>query len=162
VARFGLVAPTPYDEIENPITRGRLQGLADGGLAPRYVYETAHSAPAEAAEATRMLKRLEPRPTAIVCQSDALAEGVLTGLKELGYRVPEDVSVTGYDGTLIPSLSPGRLTSVLQDGVLKGELLARMGIALREGKSPPVETLETFFLPGTTTAPAAVRTWART
>jgi len=157
VPRFGLVAPTPHDQIENPITRDRLRGLVEGGLPPAYIYETAHAAPAEAAEAVRVLMRLQPRPTAIVCQSDALAEGAMTGLREMGFQVPDDVSVTGYDATLIPSLAPGRLTSVLQDGVQKGEMLARTGLALRAGETPQQALLETFFLPGTTTGVAARR-----
>jgi len=158
VPRFGLVPPSPYEEIENPITRGRLEGLVVGGLAPTYVYEVAHSAAAEAAEAVKVLMRLDPIPTAIVCQSDTLAEGAISGLRELGLSVPQDVSVTGYDATLIPSLAPHVLTSVHQDGVVKGELLARIGLAMRAGENPPPATLPTFFLAGTTTGPAPATT----
>ena len=156
VLRTGLVEPPPYEEIENPIVRGRLEGLALGGLAPRYVFETAHSSAPEAVEGARLLMRLEPRPTAIVCFSDSLAEGAITGVRQLGLSVPEDISVTGYDATPIPSLAPLRLTSVHQDGVMKGDLLARIGLALRAGEAAPQASLETFFLEGTTTGVARV------
>jgi len=154
VLRSGLVEPPPYEQIENIVVRGRLEGLALGGLPPRYMFETAHASAAEAVEGAKLLMRLEPRPTAIVCFSDTLAEGAITGVRELGLRVPEDVSVTGYDATPIPSLAPHRLTSVHQDGVVKGDLLARIGLALRAGGAAPRARLETFFLEGTTTGPA--------
>lgn len=153
LTRIGLVAPGPLEEIENRITRDRLRGLHEGGITPEYVYETGHSNMEEGAEAARLLMRLAPRPTAIVCHTDVLAQGVIVGLRELGLRVPEDVSVTGYDNSTIPSLAPGRLTSVHQDGVLKGTMLARIGIDLRAGKQPAPMALETFFIPGTTTGP---------
>ena len=44
-------------------------------------------------------------PQAIICGSDAIALGVLSGLRAHGLRVPEDVAVTGFDG-LLPGIAP--------------------------------------------------------
>lgn len=50
--------------------------------------------------------------TAILCQNDAFASGVLRALREANIRVPEDVSVIGYDGTEECEHTTPRLTSV--------------------------------------------------
>ncbi len=150
----GLVAPMPLNEIANPATRGRLQGLHEGGLVPTYIFQTARAAREEAIEAVDVLMRMDPRPTAIVCQTDALAEGVMEGLKERGFDVPADVSVTGYDGNHIPSLAPQRLTTVVQDAVRKGALFAHVGLALRAGEETSSVPFATHFVVGTTTGPA--------
>ena len=53
-------------------------------------------------------------PQALVCGSDAIALGVLGGLRAHGVRVPDDVAVTGFDG-LLPGIAPlVELTTVIQ------------------------------------------------
>ena len=52
-------------------------------------------------------------PTAIVAGSDVLAAGILQGLYGLGLRVPQDVSVVGYDDTIADLLTP-QLSSIRQ------------------------------------------------
>lgn len=44
-------------------------------------------------------------PQAIICGSDAIALGVLSGLRAHGLKVPQDVAVTGFDG-LLPGIAP--------------------------------------------------------
>jgi LacI family transcriptional regulator len=55
------------------------------------------------------------KPDAIIAFSDDIAMGLIRALKELGYRIPEDISVSGYDDIQFASLfSPG-LTTIKQD-----------------------------------------------
>ncbi|MCO4238169.1 LacI family transcriptional regulator [Pseudarthrobacter sp. MDT3-28] len=54
-------------------------------------------------------------PTAVVCSNDHAAMGLINRLLRAGLRVPEDVSVTGYDDSRIARLSFVDLTSVRQD-----------------------------------------------
>lgn len=56
----------------------------------------------------------EPWPSAIICASDAVALGVLRGVARHGLRVPDHVSVTGYDDLALAALSNPPLTSVRQ------------------------------------------------
>ncbi|MBO4776221.1 MAG: EAL domain-containing protein [Lachnospiraceae bacterium] len=49
-------------------------------------------------EIDRVIKERRKPPQAVFCANDIMAMAVCTRLKELGYRVPEDVIVTGYDG----------------------------------------------------------------
>ena len=37
-------------------------------------------------------------PDAVCCANDSMALGCIRAIKELGFRVPEDISVTGFDG----------------------------------------------------------------
>jgi DNA-binding LacI/PurR family transcriptional regulator len=91
----------------------------------------------EGAEAARSLLDVpqERRPTAVVAQSDLLAMGVLRAAADLGLTVPDDLSVTGFDGIELPWF-PGTLTTVEQHGERKGRLLGAMVQAAILGQTP--------------------------
>jgi DNA-binding LacI/PurR family transcriptional regulator len=63
-------------------------------------------------QAVRELLASGPRPTAIICVNDFMAVGVLRELREQGLRVPEDVSVTGFDNIRLAEFSSPPLTTV--------------------------------------------------
>lgn len=66
-------------------------------------------------------KFLEQGATAIVCASDLIASGVIAEVNKAGLRVPEDVSVIGYDDLPIaPQLNPP-LTTIRQDRIDLGK-----------------------------------------
>jgi DNA-binding LacI/PurR family transcriptional regulator len=88
--------------------------------------------------------------TAVLCGNDELALGVMRGLYERGRRVPEDVSVVGFDGHPLGALSVPALTTVEQDFVGLGrrafDLLAGlMGRAGEVGgdRHPPKSSVAT-------------------
>jgi DNA-binding LacI/PurR family transcriptional regulator len=62
--------------------------------------------------AVRALLASGPRPTAIVCVNDVMAVGALRELRERGLRVPDDVSVTGFDDVSLAQFSYPALTTV--------------------------------------------------
>lgn len=66
----------------------------------------------ESTEATNRLLQYRPRPTAIISVNDHLAMGVYRSLGLHGLRIPEDVSVAGFDNTLIGENLYPSLTSV--------------------------------------------------
>jgi len=55
-----------------------------------------------------------PRPTAFFCSNDLLALTVIRDLRALGRRVPEDISVAGFDGIRVGELTAPSLTTVVQ------------------------------------------------
>ena len=57
------------------------------------------------------LKLPEQMPTAFVCNCDVSASQIIKKLKESGYRVPEDVSVVGFDNYLYPGLCDVEITT---------------------------------------------------
>jgi LacI family transcriptional regulator len=70
--------------------------------------------PSAGFENTRALMSLPNPPTAIFCSNDRMAVGCYEALKELGFRIPEDVSVVGYDDDEVSRhLSPQLTTLVL-------------------------------------------------
>jgi LacI family transcriptional regulator len=78
-------------------------------------------------DAAHQLMTLEETPDAIFCASDSLAIGVLDALHELGRRVPQDVSVVGFDNRPHSAHQRPPLTTVAlplhEMGKLAGELL---------------------------------------
>ena len=58
------------------------------------------------------LMRLKPRPTAVICGNDVLAVGAISSAKALGLRVPEQVSITGFDDIDIATVVEPALTTV--------------------------------------------------
>ena len=59
-----------------------------------------------------MIAQLTPRPTAVVAVNDLTAIGVIKGLTQSGCRVPEDISVTGFDNIRLAEYSNPSITTV--------------------------------------------------
>jgi DNA-binding LacI/PurR family transcriptional regulator len=91
---------------------------------------------------TRRLLELpaEKRPTAIFAACDLLAAGVLQELLARGVRVPEEMSVVGYDDTYASHLSPP-LTTVTQPMTELGIVGVQMAIDALEGAVDEGEVL---------------------
>ena len=96
-----------------------------------------------------------PRPTAIVAQSDLLAVGVIRGVQELGLRVPEDVSVVGFDGVRLDGIAPIDLTTMVQPAFDKGQAAGFGALSLLSGGLPVPVMMSSEFHRGATTAPPA-------
>jgi DNA-binding LacI/PurR family transcriptional regulator len=62
--------------------------------------------------ATRALLASGEMPTAIVCVNDVMAVGALRELRERGLRVPQDISVTGFDNIKLSEFCHPALTTV--------------------------------------------------
>ena len=58
------------------------------------------------------IAKLDPRPTAVMAINDLTAVGVIKGLLSAGYRVPHDISVTGFDKTRLAQYSNPSITTV--------------------------------------------------
>ena len=63
-------------------------------------------------QAARVLLARSPRPTALVCVNDVMAVGALREVRARGLRVPEDVSVTGFDNVTLAQFAVPALTTV--------------------------------------------------
>lgn len=59
-----------------------------------------------------VLRTLDTMPTAIVCPNDWRASQCIIALRESGYRVPEDVSVIGFDNIPLCEMTTPRLTTI--------------------------------------------------
>lgn len=92
------------------------------------------------------------RPTAIMAQSDLLAVGVIRAAEELGLRVPEDLSVAGFDGIAVDGLSHLTLTTSVQPAVDKGRAAGEQVARMLRGEPGITQHLTCRFRAGTTTA----------
>lgn len=80
---------------------------------------------------------VSPRPTAIFCISDTLALGAITAAKELGYRVPDDVTVIGFDDVEHTTMFHPYITTVAQPCYELGRQSAHLLYALMQEKQVP-------------------------
>ena len=65
-------------------------------------------------QTVRLLKLPQP-PTCVLYPDDVCCIGAITMLTNAGVRVPQDLSVIGYDGIMMSQLIHPRLTTCLQD-----------------------------------------------
>ena len=93
------------------------------------------------------------RPTAIIAQSDLLAVGVIRVAEELGIRVPQQLSVLGFDGVRLDGLTEHVLTTLVQPAIDKGRAAGRAVLTALAGGSPRAALLRCELRIGTTTAP---------
>lgn len=90
--------------------------------------------------ATSLLDRPD-RPTALLCFSDVFAAQAVRAAADLGLRVPEDLSVVGYDDAdFAPTFRPA-LTTVRQQVADKGRAAVAALTALLEGEQPEQRTV---------------------
>lgn len=61
-------------------------------------------------------------PDAIMAANDEMAIGVILTLEDAGYRVPEDIIITGYDNSSIAQINHPRLTTVRRGEYAAGEM----------------------------------------
>ncbi|OKO71080.1 substrate-binding domain-containing protein [Bradyrhizobium sp. NAS96.2] len=94
------------------------------------------------------------RPTAIMASNDLLAFTVIAGLRRAGLSVPEDVSVTGFDGIDFARLISPRLHTIQQPSQVMGALAASLLLDIAAGhKAPQRLRPDVIALPGETIAP---------
>ena len=74
--------------------------------------------------------------TALFCCSDIYAAIMMSALKERGLRVPEDISIIGFDDNLFSRVCTPRLTTVHQDADRKGRVAVQTLIGMIGGKAP--------------------------
>lgn len=102
---------------------GWREGLDGAGIEPT-VAEARTNDEDDAADAARGLLSVDDRPTAVLCFSDVLARGVVRAAEDLGLSVPDDLSVVGFDDSLVARHGKPALTTVRQDVEEKGRLAA--------------------------------------
>jgi len=103
--------------------------------------------------ATRVLARPLP-PTALLCLSDSLALGALAAARHSGLRVPDDLSIVGFDDIPSGRSSTPPLTTVSQSHRDKGRIAAGMLFAMLRGEQvKPVRALPAHLVERASTAP---------
>lgn len=119
--------------------RGYREAMTVRGLAPSTTPAGGVDEAAGHAAARRLLAE-QPRLTAVIAANDLMGLGAWQALRETGLRVPEDVSLVGYDNSPIAATGIVGLTSVDARGVEVGRLAARALLARIDDPSLPATT----------------------
>jgi LacI family transcriptional regulator len=141
--RFGILGQSARN---NDRVHARLQGvrdaLAESSIAvhPKHFVEGQWGI-AEGRFLLRQVLRHSPFPTALVCGNGYLAIGAMLECQRLGIRVPQDMSIVGYDDFEIMSELPVPITTVRVSGEDVGRRCAQTLIARLTGTidEPPHE-----------------------
>ena len=134
------------------VTRNRLAGFYRTcdelgiNVPDQYVREGVYHDPERCAEETKALLALPVRPTCILFTDDFSGIGGLNAIAEAGLRVPEDISVAGYDGIRLASMTNPRLTTYRQDTTVLGKTAAARLVELIE--RPKTTLLDRIIIPG--------------
>lgn len=138
--------------------RGLVHGLKEAGLHVRDEYLKCGNWQIQSGKqfATDFMALKEP-PSAIFCANDQMAVGAVKALKALGYRVPADISVVGYDDSEMCKVVSPNITTVKQSLEVMGEVGAQEVLRLiRDGVSSARHTnLEPELILRESTAPCS-------
>jgi LacI family repressor for deo operon, udp, cdd, tsx, nupC, and nupG len=109
------------------------------------------------AQAARSFMEMTERPTAITCGSDLIAMGFISEISRRGLKVPNDISVVGFDdieiaGSFIPSLTTIRQNRT-QIGVLAASYLLDQLANRLPPQTTPVQQVDVKLIPRQSTAP---------
>ena len=113
-------------------------------LDVEHCYEKARFSFGSACRAMKRLIGKFPDVTAVFAMSDVMAIGAIRALRDLGYRVPEDVSVIGFDGTSLAEYYNPKLATIKQ----QHQTLANRSIEILFGqielKKEPIHEIVPF------------------
>ena len=132
------------------VTQNRLTGFyracEELGLEipEEYIKECVYHDPDRCAQATREILELPERPTCILFPDDYSYIGGMNVINEMGLRIPDDISATGYDGINLAKVL--RLTTYSQNAQKLGKVAAERLIRLIE--HPKTTLVDRIMVPG--------------
>ncbi len=123
-------------------------------FSEQWVFVTETSSIESGYDYTRRLLLKEDPPTAIFLANDVMAIGAIKAVQEMGLRVPEDISIAGFDDIPLASYSNPQLTTVRQPTYEKGSVSAQLLIDMLENQSQPQpKTLDVELIVRASTGP---------
>ena len=130
-------------EIEDSDERieGYLSAMRDNGLETPKSYIEYGEPDSEGGEmATRNLLTKSVNFTAVVAYNDYMAAGAISVFEENGIKVPQEVSIVGFDDGLIAKYVHPKLTTIRYPIQLMAERAARLSLELAKGETPEAES----------------------
>ncbi|TNJ67729.1 LacI family transcriptional regulator [Paenibacillus hemerocallicola] len=114
--RLAVLTENPKLSSSKERIRGFREGveLSGGELPDSRIKACGDELVKEGKRLAAQLLQCEDPPTAIFCCNDLLAIGTLQAAKQLGMKVPSDLSVIGFDNTILASVTDPPLTTVAQ------------------------------------------------
>lgn len=140
--RIGHLEGPPDNRLTEARTKGLLEGLSAHSLQlePRWSLSGDFSLESGRAAAHRIAAMPE-RPSAIICGNDEMACGFIAEFQRLGFSVPDDLSVVGFDDIEFAAhVTPG-LTTIRQQREEIGSAAAQLMLDLLAGRAARAETI---------------------
>ena len=135
--RIGWVGGPPASAASSDRLHGYRAALQSAGIPTDASMETSGEFSVEFGRSGgASLLGLARRPTAIVAANDEIAIGVIEAARAADLQVPDDLSVTGYDGIPQASWTTPRLTTVRQPLADMGRMAIRMIVETARGNPP--------------------------
>ena len=137
---------------DSSVTRGRLgsfyRTLSTFGVTvpDEYIREAAYRDTVATEQITAELLQLPVPPTCILFPDDFSALGGINAIRGRGLRIPEDISIAGYDGITVAKVLEPRLTTIQQDVTAIGKRAAERLISLIE--QPRLTMIENIVVEG--------------
>lgn len=124
--------------------RGFRKGMEDNGLSIEHdnIIKTQSGLDGGYAAAERLINS-KKKVSSIITAENILAVGVLKRFQEEGFKIPEDVSVIGYDNSLITLCTTPELTSIDNKVEAISSFAIKLLIDVLEGKNVPSKTVIT-------------------
>jgi LacI family transcriptional regulator len=158
--RIGVISGEMRSTFAAERAHGSLAAMLDAALPnPQELMREGHFSYESGLDLGGELLDLPQPPTAIIANCDVCAWGVMQAARRRGLRVPEDLSVTGFDGTRLAGWSTPPLTTVVQPLPEIARMALRVITNMIDGHPPdsPRIQLATRLVVGGTTAPPAKR-----
>ncbi|MFZ9037992.1 MAG: LacI family DNA-binding transcriptional regulator [Gammaproteobacteria bacterium] len=123
-------------------------------LAPEKIIERSYSLK-QGREAMRQLLQMDRLPTAVLCGNDILAMGAVAECQSSGIRIPDEISIAGFDDLDMSSQIKPALTTIHVPSAEMGEDAAEYLVAQirQEPLAPPVEMGTRLMVRETTAKP---------
>lgn len=134
--RIGYIRMPPYISVVQHRYAGYKQGLIESGIEPDkdIVYQCPNNEVGKTHlqigyEGAKALMDRDNPPDAIMTSVDIMAVGAIKYLKQAGYKIPQDLSIIGFDNIALATIVEPNLTTIAQPTRKIGEEAAKILIA---------------------------------
>lgn len=122
--------------------QGYENGMRQAGLVMGCMIQGEAGTAEGGARAMKAVLQLDVRPTAVICYNDMMAIGAIQAIQQAGLRVPDDISIIGFDNVALAAYVAPPLTTFHQPCYELGHEAATMMLrVLNNDRRPEVKTL---------------------
>lgn len=151
--RFCIVTGPADSAVSADRMQGALQQLHAHDVAEVQITKGDYSYQSGVDALKSMVQEHDWQPDAVICANDIMALGCIDAARfELGLKVPQDISIVGFDGVNTASYAPYQLTTIAQPLEMMAEAAVEILMQRIENPDLPPEkrTFSGVFVPGTT------------